>query len=122
MSELYKGCIVYYPESHEFEAAVHCTYDASAFPHLIQRGARSGSFVLGRTDSFASVLSDSGSTDGDGAGGGGGAGASGYASSGGFRRSSSEGGGANPQLPHRRRTSLPDGCRRMSTLASATRT
>ena len=80
-------------------------HDPSAFPHLNQRGARSGGFVLGRTNSFASALSDSGSTDGDGGGGGGGGGswgfggggcgasASGSASSGGFRRSISEGGG-----------------------------
>ena len=41
-----------------------CMHDPSAFPHLNQRGARTG-FVLGRTNSFASALSDNGSTDGD---------------------------------------------------------
>ena len=89
-------------------------HDPSAFPHLNQRGARTG-FVLGRTNSFASALSDNGSTDGEGGGGGGGSGgswgfggggggasASGSASSGGFRRSISEGGGGGGGHGHRR--------------------
>ena len=87
-------------------------HDPSAFPHLNQRGARSGGFVLGRTNSFASALSDSGSTDGDGGGGGGGswgfggggggASASGSAFSGSFRRSFSEGGSGGGGHRHRR--------------------
>ena len=32
MSELYKGYIVYYPDTHEFEAAIHVTWDAEQFP------------------------------------------------------------------------------------------
>ena len=34
MSELYKGYIVYYPDTHEFEAAVHCDFDEGSMPLL----------------------------------------------------------------------------------------
>ena len=32
MSEIFKGYIIYYPDTLEFEAAIHCDFDEAVFP------------------------------------------------------------------------------------------
>ena len=36
MSELYKGYIVYYADTHEFESALHCDFDERTTPLLLR--------------------------------------------------------------------------------------